>query len=117
MFGLSHSYKGVPSPVPDQPDVPSYIPGYVHPEPQREPHAIQDIVYPYPNLLSFLFNHHFWMTSTTKSRKDCDILCDLVGHNDFNMDDIKEMDFRKIKEELCSVQPPFRALLDLLLSP
>ena len=57
------------------------------------------------------------MTSTTKSRKDCDILCDLVGHNDFNMDDIKEMDFHKIKEELRSVQPPFRALLDLLLSP
>ena len=57
------------------------------------------------------------MTSTTKSRKDCDILCNLVGRNDFNMDDIKEMDFHKIEEELCGVQPPFRALLNSLLSP
>lgn len=99
-FGLSRSYKGVPSSVPDQPDAPSYIPGYVHPEPQKEPRAIHDIVYPYPNLSSFLFDHHFWMSSTTKSRKDRDILRDLVGRDDFNTDDIKEMDFRKIEEEL-----------------
>ena len=40
------------------------------------------------------------MSSTTKSRKDRDILRDLVGCDDFNMDDIKETDFRKIEEEL-----------------
>ena len=40
------------------------------------------------------------MSSTTKSRKDRDILRDLVGRDDFNTDDIKETDFRKIEEEL-----------------
>ena len=31
-FGLSRSYKGIPSSVPDQPGALSYIPGYAHPE-------------------------------------------------------------------------------------
>jgi hypothetical protein len=99
-FGLSRSYKGVPSSVPDQPSALSYIPGYIHPEPRKEPRPIQDIISPYPNLSSFLFDHNFWTTSTTKSRNDRDILRDLVTCADFNTDDIKETNFRKIEEEL-----------------
>jgi hypothetical protein len=100
-FGLSHSYKGVPSLVPNQPSALSYIPGYIHPEPRKEPRPIQDIISPYPNLSSFLFDHNFWTTSTTKSRNDWDILRDLVTCANFNTDDIKETNFHKIEEELC----------------
>jgi hypothetical protein len=90
----------VPSSVPDQPNAPSYIPGYVHPEPQKEPRAILDIISPYPNLSSFLFDHHFWTSSTTKSRNDRDLSRDLITRDDFNKDDIKKTNFRKIEEEL-----------------
>lgn len=99
-FGLSRSYKGIPSSVPDQPGALSYIPGYVHPEQRRRPRAILDIISPYPNLSSFLFDHHFWTTGTTKSRNDRDLLRDLVARDDFNQEDIKNTNFRKIEEEL-----------------
>ena len=67
-FGLSHSYKGVPSSIPDNLSALSYIPGYSHPKPRKQPRTIEEIVSLYPNLSSFLFDHHFWTTSTSKSR-------------------------------------------------
>ena len=99
-FGLSRSYKGTPSSVPDQPGALSYIPRYVHPKSRREPRTIQDIIFPYPNLSSFLLDHHFWTTSTTKSRNDRNLLRDLIARDDFSKDDIKETNFHKMEEEL-----------------
>ena len=99
-FGLSCSYKGVPSSVPDNPDASLYIPGYSHPVRHREPRTIKEIVSPYPNLSSFLFNHHFWMTGTSKSRNDWDALQALITCSDFNPDDLKDTNFHQIEEEL-----------------
>ena len=67
IFG-SRSYKGMPSSVPDKPGALSYIPGYIHSEPRKEPCPMQDIISPYPNLSYFLLDHHFWTTSTTSTR-------------------------------------------------
>ena len=100
VFGLSRSYKGVPSSVPDHPDALSYIPGYSHPEPRREPRTIKQIVSPYPNLSSFLYDHYFWTTGTSKSRNDRDALRALITRLDFNPDDIADTNFRQIEEEL-----------------
>lgn len=99
-FGLSRSYKGVPSSIPDNPDALSYIPGYSHPKPHRESRTIEEIVSPYPNLSSFLFDHHFWTTGTSKSRNDRDGLQALVARPDFKPDDIRDTKFRQIEQEL-----------------
>ena len=99
-FGLSRSYKGVPSSIPDDPGALSYIPGYTHPKPHKATRTIEEIVSPYPNLSSFLFDHHFWTTSTSKSRNDRDALQTLIAHPDFEPDDIKDTKFRQIEEEL-----------------
>ena len=100
VFGLSRSYKGVPSSIPDTPAASSYIPGYSHPNPHHKPRTIEEIVSPYPNLSSFLFDHHFWTTGSSKSRNDRDAQQALVAHTDFNPDDIKDTKFRQIEEEL-----------------
>ena len=99
-FGLSRSYKGVPSSIPDNPGALSYIPGYSHPKPHKEPRTIEDIISPYPNLSSFLYDHHFWTTSTSKSRNDRDSLQTVITRSDFKPDDIKDTNFRQIEEEL-----------------
>lgn len=99
-FGLSRSYKGVPSSIPDDPGALSYISGYSHPKPHKETRTVEEIVSPYPNLSSFLFDHHFWTTSTCKSRNDRDALQALLSHLDFQPDDIKDTKFRQIEEEL-----------------
>ena len=90
----------MPSSIPDNPGALSYIPGYSHPEPHRKTRSIEEIVSPYPNLSSFLFDHHFWTTSTCKSRNDRDLLQALITHPDFKPDDIKDTKFHQIEEEL-----------------
>jgi hypothetical protein len=99
-FGLSRSYKGVPSSIPDNPGALSFIPGYSHPEPHKEPRTIEAVVAPYPNLSSFLFDHHFWTTSTSKSRNDRDALQALITRSDFKPEDIEGINLRQIEEEL-----------------
>lgn len=69
-FGLSRTYKGVPSSIPDQPNGSDWIPSYQHPTTPREPIMIEEIVSPYPNLSSFLFDHQFWTSGPTKSQHD-----------------------------------------------
>ena len=99
-FGLSRSYKGVPSSIPDNPGALSYIPGYSHPKPHKEPCTVEEIVSPYPNLSSFLLDHHFWTTGTSKSRNDRDAIQVLMTRSDFEAKDVKDTNFRQIEEEL-----------------
>ena len=56
VFGLSRTYKGVPSSIPDR----QIMNPLSHPTPHREPKTIEEIIGPYQNLTSFLFDHHFW---------------------------------------------------------
>ena len=99
-FGLSRTYKGVPSFVPDQPDCNTYIPSYRHPTPPQEPETIEDIISPYPNLSTFLFDHHFWTLSPTKSRHDRDATQELLAREDFKAGDLKGVNLNAIEEEL-----------------
>jgi hypothetical protein len=99
-FGLSRSYKGVPSAIPDNPSALSFIPGYSHPKPSREPRQIEEILSPYPNLSSFLLDHYFWTSGPSKSRNDRDAVQALITHLNFNPDDIVGVDFHRIEEEL-----------------
>jgi hypothetical protein len=99
-FGLARTYKGVPSSIPDQPDSSTYIPSYNHPSPPQEPRTIEEIISPYPNLSSFLFDHHFWTSSPTKSRRDRDSTQELLAREDFVTDDLEGVNLNAIEEEL-----------------
>ena len=100
VFGLSRCYKGIPSSIPDSPDGPSYIPGYSHPEPHQEPQTNEEIVRPYPNVSSFLFDHYFWTSGASKSRNDRDVLQALLTHPYFDPAGIRDVDFRRVEQEL-----------------
>ena len=77
-FGLSRTYKGTPSSIPDQPYASDYIPSYARPTTPQEPRTIEDIISPYPNLSTFLFDYHFWTSGPTKSRCDRDCTQELL---------------------------------------
>ena len=99
-FGLSRTYKGIPSSIPDQPDPTAYIPSYHPPTPPREERTIEDIIAPYPNLSSFLFDYHFWTSSPTKSRHDRDSTQELLTREDFDTRDLKGVNLNNIEQEL-----------------
>lgn len=99
-FGLSRTYKGTPSSIPDQPSSDVYIPSYHHPTPPQEQRTIEEIISPYPNFSSFLFDHHFWTSSTTKSRRDRDSTQKLLTRDDFKASDLEGVNFNSIEEEL-----------------
>lgn len=104
-FGLSRTYKGTPSSIPDQPNGDEYIPSYRHPAPRQEQRTIQEIISPYPNLSSFLFDHHFWTSSPTKSRRDRDSTQELLSLDDFKASDLNGVNLNSIEEELRVVPP------------
>jgi len=99
-FGLARTYKGVPSSIPDQPNGGTYIPSYNHPTPLRGPRTVEEIVSPYPNLSSFLFDHHFWTSGPTKSRRDRDSTQELLTREDFKASDLEGVNLGAIEEEL-----------------
>lgn len=100
IFGLSRTYKNIPSSVPDDPSAASYIPGYSHPEPCEELQTNEEIIAPYPNMSSFLFDHHFWTGSTSKSRNDWDALQALITSPSFHADDLRGVNLHSIEEDL-----------------
>ena len=101
-FGLSRTYKGTPSSIPDQPNASEYISSYKPPvAPQaQESRTIEDIISPYPNLSTFLFDHHFWTSGPTKSRRDRDSTQELLTREDFVTGDLEGVNLNKIEQEL-----------------
>jgi hypothetical protein len=99
-FGLSRSYKGVPSAIPDNPTALSFIPGYFHPKPNRKSRPIEEIISPYPNLSSFLLDHYFWTSGPSKSRNNQDAMQALITHPNFDPDNLVGVNFHRIEEEL-----------------
>lgn len=70
-FGLSRFYPVAPSTLPDPTNVvfeEGTIPMAISTPPERR--RLKDILKPYPNLSSFLFDHQFWTSSGSKSRND-----------------------------------------------
>ena len=66
----------------------------------QESRTIEDIISPYPNLSSFLFDHRFWTSGPTKSRHDRDSTQELLTREDFVASDLKGVNLNKIEEEL-----------------
>ena len=61
---------------------------------------IEEIVSPYPNLSSFLFDHQFWTSGPTKSWHDQDSTQELLVRDDFKMSDLEGVNFNTIEEEM-----------------
>ena len=99
-FGLSWTYKGVPLSIPDQPYSDSWIPSYKHPETPQELRKIEEIIYPYPNLSSFIFDHHFWTSGPTKSWRDQESTQELLTWEDFKASDLEGVNLNAVEEEL-----------------
>jgi len=62
--------------------------------------TLRIILKPYPNLSSFLFDHQFWTSSGSKSRKDRDALRDVIIREDFEPSDLKGVNFDAIEKDL-----------------
>ena len=77
-----------------------YIPSYNHPTPPQESRTVEEIILPYPNLSTFLFDHHFWTSGTTKSRRHRDSTHELLTQEDFNAIDLRGVNLNLIEEEL-----------------
>ena len=100
-FGLSRFYPIKPSSVPNPTQV-IFEEGTTLPPAPMPPkrRRLKDILKPYPNLSSFLFDHQFWTSSGSKSRSDRNTLRDVIVRDDFNPSDLKGVNFEAIEKDL-----------------
>jgi len=61
---------------------------------------LRDILKPYPNLTTFLFNHQFWTSSGSKSHNDRNALRDVIVCEDFHPSDLRGVNFEAIEKDL-----------------
>lgn len=88
-FGLSRIYRGLKSRVPDTTINPASMCGPApSPSASPSPRTVEEVISPYPNLSSFLFDHQFWTSAGKKSRADRDQLSKLMAHPNFKQEDI-----------------------------
>jgi hypothetical protein len=110
-FGLRRTYRGRPTRVPDAHIDPRRccIPTQT-PAPRAEK-SVAEIIYPHPNMSSFLFNHHHWCGGETKSTGTRSQLQQLLlpGSN-FVPADIEGVNFEAIDEKMyASASAPWAA--------
>ena len=100
-FGLSRYYPIKPSSIPDPTRVhfEEGAPPTTTSEPPKR-RGLKDLLKPYPNLSSFLFDHQFWTSSGSKSRNDRNALRDVIVREDFHSSDLKGVNFEGIEKEL-----------------
>ncbi len=103
-FGLSRLYKRRPVLPPDTSiDLEAvYAPTAQQKTPKRSPRTIRQIIAPHPNLTSFLFNYHHWVSGSKKTMDNRDALQALLTHPEFNAVDLTGVNFRKVEAELAS---------------
>lgn len=100
-FGLSRLYPIPPSSIPDSTHL-RFEEGTllaIAPTPPKR-RRLWDILKPYPNLTSFLFDHQFWTSSGSKSRNDRNTLRDVIVREDFHTSDLKGVNFESIEKNL-----------------
>ncbi|KIJ57965.1 hypothetical protein HYDPIDRAFT_34453 [Hydnomerulius pinastri MD-312] len=55
--------------------------------------SVEEVIYPYPTLISFLLNNWFWSRGSTKSKADRRELVDVLLNPSFKLDDIRGVNF------------------------
>ncbi|KAL1711500.1 hypothetical protein EV715DRAFT_268518 [Schizophyllum commune] len=77
-------------------------------ERQRKRRKIKDIIYPYPNVSSFLFNHHHHIGGATKTLGERDRAYQLMNDPRFHSEDVCGVNFKKMDELVAAdVQSPW----------
>ena len=100
-FGLSRLYLIKPSSIPNPTQVTFEEGTILAPTPMPpKRRRLKDILKPYPNLSSFLFDHQFWTSSGSKSRSDRNALRDVIVRDDFDPSDLKGVNFDAIEKDL-----------------
>ena len=100
-FGLSRLYPIAPSTIPDPTRVAFEEGTTLAPTPTPpKRRRLRDIISPYPNLSTFLFDHQFWTSSGSKSRGDRNALRDVIVCEDFDSSDLRGVNFEAIEKNL-----------------
>jgi len=110
-FGLVRTYHGRPSRVPQShqadflaDDVPLPLSSKPVPAPSSvsEPKTVKSIIHPYPNISAFLFNRFHWKGGKKPKKGRRELLQEVLLHDDFNVDDLRDVDFDRLDQELTS---------------
>jgi hypothetical protein len=105
VFGLIRQFFSSTPPSHDPEEVTtlqdiSFVPAVAPVEPDS-PVALHDAAfYPYPNRSSFELGHWYWNGGVQKSHQDFKELIDIVGHPDYDPDDVRSTPWDKINSKL-----------------
>jgi hypothetical protein len=104
-FRLIRTYHGHPSGVPTS-EKSDFLMDNLQPTQEPTPSflpkkkSVKDIIHPYPNFSSFLFNRWHW-DSSKKTKKGCsDFIKLMAKHPDFKINDITSVNFDCLDEKL-----------------
>ena len=110
-FSLVWTYHGHPSGVSwshqadflaDDVPLPAHSQLVPAPSSASKKKTIKTIIHPYPNISAFLFNQFHWKGGK-KMKKGCkELLQEVLLHEDFNVDDLWDVDFDHLDCELVS---------------
>ncbi|TFK49657.1 hypothetical protein OE88DRAFT_1632605 [Heliocybe sulcata] len=108
-FGLSRKYRYTPSRIPQEHNsvAQRFVPqaGSIAAKSSR---SVEEIIHPYPNLSSWLYAHHYWTSSNSKSLADREQMQELLTSELFRADDIKGVDFRRLDKVLDETPLPWQ---------
>ena len=110
-FSLVRTYHGRPSGVPqshradfvaDDVHLPASSKPVPAPSSASEKKTVKSIIHPYPNISVFLFNRFHWKGGK-KTKAGCkELLQEVLLHDDFNVNDLRDVDFNRLDCELAS---------------
>ena len=109
-FGLSREYTRRPTRVPD---LDATLADFAvrptnTPVQEKKRRRIRDIIYPYPNVSSFLFDHWYRKGSDKKTKAERDKLQKVFEDDRFDSKDVRGINFNRIDQLLAAdVQSPW----------
>ena len=104
-FGLVRTYHGHPSGVPKSQKL-DFLTDNLQPTQDSPPNpplkkkSVKDIIHPYPNISSFLFNRWHWDGGKKTKKGRTDFIESVAKHPDFKVDDITGVNFDRLDAQL-----------------
>ncbi len=104
-FGLTRVYHGHPSGAPES-QMSDFLTDNL--QPPRQPatglplnkRTVMEIIYPYPNISSFLFNRWHWDSGKKTKKGRADFIDVVAQHPDFRIEDITGVNFDRLDNQL-----------------
>jgi len=102
-FGLTRIYAGRPTVVPDTAFdlAQNFVPTSSNTAALKA-RSVADIIRPYPNISSWLYDQQYWLSGDQKSLQSRDAVQALFGRDDFKQADVAGVNFRKIQADIIS---------------